>query len=89
MDAELITLIGEQIERTDLRDDEKKEIKEALAVLPSHGLHVLYEAFQLGPLHVRTFFESYKQKKDILARKDMKAWRKLIGEEVDRIAALI
>lgn len=89
MDAELITLIQEQIEKSDLNPEEKKEIDEALAVLPSHGLHVLYKAFQMGPLHVRTFFEAYKRKKDILCHKDMKAWRKLIGSEISQAAALI
>lgn len=89
MDAELITLIQEQIEKSDLTPEEKKEIDEALAVLPPHGLHVLYKAFQMGPLHVRTFFESYKRKKDILCHKDMKAWRKLIGDEISQIKALI
>ena len=89
MDAELITLIQEQIEKSDLNEEEKKEIGEALAVLPPQGLHVLYKAFELGPLHVRTFFESYKRKKDILCHKDMKAWRKLIGDEMSHLTDLI
>ncbi len=89
MDAELISLIEAQVERSDLSAEEKVEVKEALAVLPSHGLRVLYEAFDLGPLHVRTFFESYKRKKDILARKDMSAWRKLIDSEIAQVKSLL
>jgi hypothetical protein len=89
MDAELISLIEAQVERSDLTSEEKLEVKDALAVLPSHGLRVLYEAFEFGPLHVRTFFESYKRKKDILARKDMKAWRKLIDTELQQVKSLL
>lgn len=89
MDAELIALIEAQVERSDLAPEEKSEVKEALAVLPSHGLRVLYEAFDFGPLHVRTFFESYKRKKDILARKDMGAWRKLIDSEIKEVKSLL
>lgn len=84
-----MSLIEGEVDKLDFSDQEKKEIKEVLAVLPTPGLQTLYKALQLGPLHTRTFVDSYKRKKDILARKDMKAWRKLIGDEINQVVALI
>lgn len=82
MDAELISLLEEQVDKSDLADAEKSEVKETLAVLPTVGLQALYKAFELGPLHVRAFFEVYKRRKSILEHKDIKAWRKLLETEV-------
>jgi hypothetical protein len=89
MDSELIELIEAELDKLGLSAEETKEIKEALAVLPTPGLQTLYQALQLGPIHTRSFFELYKQKKDILAKKDMKAWRNLVDKEVGLLTALI